>query len=900
MPFPEISFAEFASLPGQDVLVLTVNNRQSRRLITDLAAELSEERRVRQAPRILPLSAWIRQAEESLTFLSQDDGPAHVLDGFGARQLWRQVIAQQESHRPLLDVGQAAALAMDADRLMADWRLDVPQAMATAEYERLLVWRQAYHERLRELDAQDANQMFERVCEAVQDGRLDLSCRMLLLSGFAELSPRLQALADMVERRGVEVRVLEHRQPEARSAVRVEAPDPDAEWRLAAQWAVAQLRSNPQGRFAIIAAQLESSVPFAHRVLREAWKLAWPDAPAQYNIAVARPLSEWPLVRAAMAWLRVQSEFLRQGACGADALGQALLGGACAGSLGEASGRAALDVWLRRRGILRMTLAEWQERLSLMAPALAQAWEQSFGHAQSEARADTLDAWMDRFRQGLALLGFPGEGVQDSAAHQTLEALDQAMDGLVAQAFVFGRIRRDAALSALERLLAQTLFQPQRDPQSRLDVLGMLEAEGGRWDGVWVLGLTDDVLPAMAKPNPLLPLQVLRQANAPRATPARELQWAQAMYAALLRCAPDMWFSHARLQGEQMLRPSPFLQGLPVQEMDLARENGGVSPALETLQDEWGPALLAGRSAPDPERDDASGPHAAVRGGIGVLDTQARNPLWAFVKYRLGASQLPAYAQASDPNIRGSFLHRCIELVWRMLPGQEALKAAVERNSLDELLQQAVEQAAKEYLSGYPETLRRLESLRARDVLQAWLGAELQRRPFHVQDLEREANWRHGALELNVRLDRIDRLDDGSLVVIDYKTGIGPIDPKSHWMRERIVNLQLPFYAAVLGDSGESSVDALALVRLHARKIEVRGLADADTGMEGLAQLADWPMYAQSAWADVMRQWRNTIEALADEYAAGHAANRIWNPSDLDYCDVLPFLRLKESEANDA
>src|SRR5690606_31045183 len=100
--------------------------------------------------------------------------------------------------------------------LMADWRLDVPQAMATAEYERLLVWRQAYHERLRELDAQDANQMFERVCEAVQDGRLDLSCRMLLLSGFAELSPRLQALADMVERRGVEVRVLAHRQPEAR------------------------------------------------------------------------------------------------------------------------------------------------------------------------------------------------------------------------------------------------------------------------------------------------------------------------------------------------------------------------------------------------------------------------------------------------------------------------------------------------------------------------------------------------------------------------------------------------------------------------------------------------------------------------------------------------------------
>ncbi|WP_262357983.1 hypothetical protein, partial [Bordetella pertussis] len=58
-------------------------------------------------------------------------------------------------------------------------------------------------------------------------------------------------------------------------------------------------------------------------------------------------------------------------------------------------------------------------------------------------------------------------------------------------------------------------FQPQRDPSARLDVLGLLEAEGGAWDGIWVLGLTDDVLPASPKPNPLLPLAVLRQVGAP-------------------------------------------------------------------------------------------------------------------------------------------------------------------------------------------------------------------------------------------------------------------------------------------------------------------------------------------------------------------------------------------------
>ncbi|MCR2540459.1 hypothetical protein NSP57_24095, partial [Salmonella enterica] len=76
-----------------------------------------------------------------------------------------------------------------------------------------------------------------------------------------------------------------------------------------------------------------------------------------------------------------------------------------------------------------------------------------------------------------------------------------------------------AAVNLLQSVARSAAFQPQRDPLARLDVLGLLEAEGGFWDGVWMLGLTDDVLPASPKPNPLLPLAVLRQAKAPRATP---------------------------------------------------------------------------------------------------------------------------------------------------------------------------------------------------------------------------------------------------------------------------------------------------------------------------------------------------------------------------------------------
>lgn len=87
-------------------------------------------------------------------------------------------------------------------------------------------------------------------------------------------------------------------------------------------------------------------------------------------------------------------------------------------------------------------------------------------------------------------------------------------------------------------------------------MLGLLEAEGGFWDGIWMLGLTDDVLLALPKPNPLLLLAVLRQANAPRATPEREREQAEGTYAALCRCAPQVIVSHAAMDGERELRPN--------------------------------------------------------------------------------------------------------------------------------------------------------------------------------------------------------------------------------------------------------------------------------------------------------------------------------------------------------
>src|SRR3546814_1191732 len=89
----------------------------------------------------------------------------------------------------------------------------------------------------------------------------------------------------------------------------------------------------------------------------------------------------------------------------------------------------------------------------------------------------------------------------DVCSSDLLEAFDGLLDSLARHAPVMGKLGFSSAVGLLQRLAHETPFQPQRDPAARLDVLGFLESEGGRWDGVWVLGLTDEVLSAAPKPN---------------------------------------------------------------------------------------------------------------------------------------------------------------------------------------------------------------------------------------------------------------------------------------------------------------------------------------------------------------------------------------------------------------
>jgi len=866
-------------------LLLTVNNRLARHLQAGYEQQrLAVGDRVWETPDILPLGAWLIRCHQQLLDLGRHD--LQLLSPTQERLLWERVIATSELDIALLRPAAAARSAADAYRLLQGWQLaGHPELALNPEGEAFAHWRERFEQLCAQQRLLPAARLPALLITAFSEGQLPAP-DMLWLAGFDEQPPAQQALLDVLAGAGCQLNTLPPDQLGA-TPLRLVCTDPTEEREFAARWALARLQANPNARIALISPDIQGQRESLRQVLTGTLiPDSLPPGMARerlpFNFSLGLPLAEQPLVRDALLALGLALGEIEQAE-----LAQLLRSPFLGHGLAEAQPRALLDADLKRRGFPRYTLFRLRQQTALVAPegphhcpALFECLAQLTEAIQGQPAKAAASHWADHFQQLLMLWGWPGERSLSSHEYQQSQAFNGLLTELAKIDRVATRTGARLALGRLQQLAQDTLFQPEGS-DAPVQVLGVLEAAGQRFDHLWLLGLDDNHWPPAPAPNPLLPAQLQRQHGLPHSSAERELRFARQVMTRLQGAASEVIYSHAAHSADGEQGVSPLIAELP--------SDSAAALNLPAAA----PLLATNTQAP---LDDWQAPAAptSLSGGTALLADQAACPFRAFARHRLAARSLETVSHGPDPRLIGSQVHQILEQVWRRLNDQQTL-LSLPADELNTLIEQAVQSAivftrrARPDL--YTDAFSQLEQARLTELLQDWLDRERARAPFQVKHLEQNNQVRIGPLTLKVQADRVDQLADGRLVVIDYKTGRN--QRTGTWTAERPEEPQVPLYAIQQGD--RLAAAAIGRVRLD-KDGGFKGLAS-DAGLlpgigafKGTAQVPDWPALGE--------HWRRQLSLLADEVAAGRA-DPMPSPRACAYCDLGTLCRVALMDADD-
>lgn len=323
-----------------------------------------------------------------------------------------------------------------------------------------------------------------------------------------------------------------------------------------------------------------------------------------------------------------------------------------------------------------------------------------------------------------------------------------------------------------------------------------------------------------------------------------------------------------------MLAPSPFLNPAVSIEpqarawVDAMRS----SAALEAAVDECAP--------PIPE--DAG----VRRGGSGLLRDVAACPFRAFAKYRLGARELQDPEPGLSAADKGNAVHQILHSIWGELRSHTKL-LELSPQERSELVARHVDAAVDRFGSSVST---RVEKIRLRRLISAWLDFERGRSAFDVVCCEETREIDLAGLMLEIRVDRVDELPDGRRIILDYKTG--KIESQG-WSGDRPDEPQVPLYCV----SSQERIAGAAFAQVQSGDLRFKGILCDE------ALLPGFKCYVENrtlAIQEHVEQWRAALTALAQRFRGGDArVDPKRGSKTCEYCAVTSLCRVQDGDEHD-
>ncbi len=844
---------------------------------TELAAALYDaiERTYRGAgldiwetPRVRDFGGWLR--EEYVRAQLTDSTSPRLLSDIEERELWRTLIEAGATGPDFLDPAAAVRAARRARRTLYEYgiplRAVAEQGAGSAESETFLDWNRQFEARCRAMDWIGADELLGRAGPAA-----------VPLTWIE--SPAWRPMArQWLERHG---RKLPPPFNVSRRTSVLHAPSPTAEFAAVADWARVNLRAQHGFRAWVCIPDLNQRLSEIVDAMDAALapqrlSMAGADAAAPYAVAGGTPLGSYAPVHAALRFLDAS-----EGPVPFDRFSELLRAPEWQASTADAGAAALVDVLLRTRGPSDADLSSWialTEKLARVqgtpAPAAVQRMRGALEELEEPRGAQPLSRWVRAWVRAFEAGPWALRRRWSSTEYQSAERFRELLGQLAAADSFFGAHAGRSALGILRRAARDTVFQGKTGVPA-VWVSGQLIDPWLHYDGIWVSGCSDEKWPPAAQAIPFLPVRLQREYSVLGAASESQLQAALELQGRWAARADLCVFSYSDSGDGRRGSPSPLL---PAAQVPSSVEQGASARAALTTaapsplaphpaapQPHWHALLEA---APPLERltDEIAPPFGTGERtrGVSTLKAQSRCAFRGFAETRLKTLRLERPVPGFNDRERGDLMHHALEHTWSVLRNSDRLSAMspeLEAQLLDDAVTRALAKICQQRDPGM--RWRERERERMHHLLGKWLDVERRRAPFEVEYLEHGAQVaRHAGLEFSVRIDRVDRLADGSRVLIDYKTGLAAAD----WRGERPDNPQLPIYALLWPDA----LVAVAYGKVNAA--ECGFVAETERRDIFHPRSRRSSLEGQPSLAALIEVWGTRIERLAGDFSAGKAA----------------------------
>jgi ATP-dependent helicase/nuclease subunit B len=692
----------------------------------------------------------------------------------------------------------------------------------------------------------------------------------IILAGFDEYYPQLQTLIDNLKKFGWTINYYEPNKYENSLGKKIAFSAQDLEITTAARWAKKLIAKNPKTTIGIVFADLTDLQ--LHYEITNIFTAVFGHM-KNINITAGFIFSFQPIINSALNLLKIFSLFNLKN------LNKFLLSPYIKAAEIEKTARIIIDFQLHQANKTEFALGyikNLAKNHNLNIDILLNILQQIKNFiAQLKNKKLSCSSWTEIFAEILKTIGWPGENNLTTTELAATERFSELLHEFSMINLVTNKISYSEALDILTHMATQTIFQTKQIAETPINIMGTLEAAGINFDYLWVTGIDQENWPNAPNPNPFIPIEIQKKFNLPHSSAERELHFCKILIQRFRNSAKEVIFSYVNQNEEHKIDASLIIGDLPeisIDSLDLANFTGlaqeiYTSKKIEIITEEDVLPEIANN---------------LIRGGSKALELQALCPFSAFAEFHLKAQEIKKSEIGINKATRGILIHNALEKFWQEIKTHENL-CALNNVQLQDAIKNAVNYALDQ--EKLLEAIYLLEQKCLINLLTCWLEIEKNRPPFAVIETEKSINTKLGPMQIKLRIDRIDKLENGNLLLIDYKTG-KKLPTIFDWFGDRPKNPQLPLYCIAV--DGVSSF-AFAQINIEAIKLKNISLEELKFGLNSTAENINWQ--------DLISYWHEVLVNIAKDFITGKNSVSPLSPQICTQCKFGLICRYKAQKS---